>query len=195
MGLESREGSTRTFPCSIVATLIGDSGAVPTYNSGTMSKAVVVLGTFHQLQGLTYHWTKPDLFYDQVLARIIQDFGIDYIFEEACGFTPTTASRMAGTVLGYRDVDPGNRPASGEDYLREGPSSVAREEFVAEHEDRERRWLGILRGQKFNRGLVICGSGHLLSFSSRLQSPEFTLLKAFEYAPHDKICTRVHQTA
>src|SRR5665213_1521561 len=147
-----------------------------------MSKLVIVLGTLHQLQGPTFTGYTNDPSYSMLVQNLIDSEKIDFVFEEASGRVPSIAGKLAEPLGSHRylDIDP---PRSerfkydiAEDTEHCGPIDVFEspetycELVVDEHRKREELWLERLRKKEFERGLVICGIGHGLSFAFRLQS-------------------------
>lgn len=163
-----------------------------------MAKSLVILGTFHEVQGLPgYPGSVQDPFYeDVVLADLIAYGEIDYIFEEASGYKPSIAAGLAKPPIRYLDIDPSpdERPKLGVGLTknsipyRHDLVSCAWDIYIEAHFKRETVWLSKLETEHFEKGLVICGINHLLSFSFRLQSSAFTMKKIVEYTPRAKVC-------
>lgn len=74
-----------------------------------MDRHIVVLGTDHALQGAEKVSCKKkiaDPTYGVLVEKLIKDLSIEYVFEEASGLGPTTASALKRPGLKYADVDP-----------------------------------------------------------------------------------------
>jgi hypothetical protein len=74
-----------------------------------MDRRMVVLGTDHALQGAQKTPREKkinDPTYRILVEKLIKDYSLDCIFEEASGCGPTTASGFEGPGLRYCDVDP-----------------------------------------------------------------------------------------
>src|SRR5438034_6760629 len=55
------------------------------------------------------------------------------------------------------------------------------------------RSLERMKGQAFNKALMICGIAHMLSFAFRLQDARFEV-KAIDYLPRDRKSTRLNSS-
>ncbi|MGH9692407.1 MAG: hypothetical protein ACRD4C_15235 [Candidatus Acidiferrales bacterium] len=164
-----------------------------------MSKSVVVLGTLHQLQGDKFTGYTNDPSYSMLVQNLIDSEKIDFVFEEASGRVPSIAGKLAepwGSPR-YLDIDPPRTERSkygiAEDtedcspiHVFDSPETYC-ELIVDEHRKREELWLRRLRETEFERGLVICGIGHGLSFAFRLQSAGLPV-KLFHYMPNHLVC-------
>ncbi len=169
-----------------------------------MGQSVIVLGTFHQLQGVNFTGYVDDPSYKDLLESLIQSENIDFIFEESGGRGPSIAEGLARKIGAncYQDIDPprAERPKYGISEvttvsepinLWNRPPDFYSEERVDEHHKREELWVNRLKEKDFDNGLAICGLAHCLSFGFRLQSAGYSV-RAFNYVPHHKICTRTH---
>jgi hypothetical protein len=156
---------------------------------------MVVLGTDHALQGLE-KLPAPrkidDPTYKVLVEKLIRDFYVDHIFEEATSFGPSTASNLQGTCLGYLDVDPpeteyhlyGIPPSLPiEDYpiyeprdpRKPKPEPYATQKNVATVLGRERVWIERIASASFTSGLLICGAAHTFSIALRLGASGFSV--------------------
>lgn len=165
-----------------------------------MSGFVTVLGTYHELQGSK---KRPgninDSLYVDLITDLIHDQTIDFIFEEATGLGPTTAEDLSAKLVGpnrYLDLDPPTRkrlifgipPETNKSVMLGTPMSNpphvgwANWQPIRTHEAREKLWLERMKGQAFNKALMICGIAHMLSFAFRLQDARFEV-KAIDYLP------------
>ncbi len=143
-----------------------------------------MLGTSHRPTGVdrgTMNIDDPN--YLLLVQQLVIEKAADFIFEEATGFGPTTAERLALAHLGpkhYLDVDPprnmgqefGISTDTGEPYSIGPPPDLdfANWEFVEVHRVRETNWLQKIKDQEFKKALMICGIVHMLSFAFRPQS-------------------------
>jgi len=132
---------------------------------------IVVLGVHHALQG-GVNVPEPlkidDPTYGRFVTQLINEFSLDYIFEEASGLGPTTASKLQRPGLGYSDVDP-----SGPERIRlEMPSGLSE---VQEALWREAFWVRTIANTSFKNGLMICGVGHTLGVAARLEGCGFSV--------------------
>jgi hypothetical protein len=164
-----------------------------------MNKCVIVLGTLHQLQGDKFSGYSNDPSYGMLVQNVIESEKLDFVFEEASGHVPSIAEVLARS-LGpnrYLDIDPSQverpRYQIAEDTEHCQPVDVFEspecycEQMLDEHQKREQLWLRRLEEQDFERGLMICGIGHGLSFSFRLQSAGFSV-KSLHYMPNHMVC-------
>jgi len=155
-----------------------------------MIRSIVILATIHEVQGLPgYLFAVEDPIYKTKIECIIRDCQIDFIFEEASGYNPTTANRSAIAILGkasYFDLDVDR------DLITDlTPICDLKTLRVAEHLKRERRWIEHVEGEVFERALLICGVGHSLSVASRLTAAGFNV-QLCQYLPYDLLCKRAH---
>jgi hypothetical protein len=157
-----------------------------------MGRKVVVLGTDHRLQGLEKLSASrkiDDPTYGVLVEKLIRDFSIDYIFEEATTRGPSTASKLQRPCLGYLDVDPPGpeyhlhgipRPLI-EDYAiydsadtdMPKPEPYATQKKLATVLGRERVWIERINSTTFTNGLLICGAAHTFSIARCLNASEF----------------------
>jgi hypothetical protein len=164
-----------------------------------MGKCMVVLAVPHQLQGRGFTGHIPDPTYSDLIEDWIAK-GVDFIFEEAAGQTPSVASEIAESMLGagyYMDVDPSPderdahgiaRAAGGGEWLDPG-NSLDKYEFGILEEQRKREvlWTKRILAQPFGKGLAICGLCHGLSLAFRLSDTGITVEKSYSYIPYHKI--------
>jgi len=171
-----------------------------------MSRSIQVLSVLHQLQGPQFEGYVKDRSYELLVKRLIGE--VDFVFEEAGG-RQSFAQDFANEVLEsghYLDVDPplgerqqyGIAEKTGEDFPID-PSQLCSDvtpdichcAFVNEHRKREELWLQKIQSQVFEKGLLICGISHGLSFAFRLQSAGFNEVELYSYIPYNKLCTHV----
>jgi hypothetical protein len=164
-----------------------------------MSASVIMLGTYHELQGSEKrHGNVNDPLYAELVQYLIEDERIDFVFEEATDLGPTTAERLAAKLLGagrYLDVDPSTQqresfgiPAeTNTPFLIGNPpdAGFANWQPIKMHEAREKLWLQRLSGRTFTKALMICGFAHMMSFAFRLQQDNFGV-KMVDYIPRLK---------
>jgi hypothetical protein len=160
-----------------------------------MNPRVTVLATLHVLQGAEKRvGNVHDPMYVILLEKLMVSEGVDFIFEEASGLGPTIAEKLALERLPfghYVDIDPARNermdfgiPAnSSEPNMIGAPPSAAfaNWQILDVHAKREDLWLQRIKQRRFESALVICGLVHLLSFSFRLQSANFSV-QAINYA-------------
>jgi hypothetical protein len=151
------------------------------------------------IQNLPKSVADPD--YKDLVEQLICAHQVDFIFEEASGLGPTTAQGLAQS-LGpnrYLDIDPHREERNKFGIAQETDSpqlidpadpsksrEVARWVSVGEHDKREELWLSTIKEHGFQKGLVICGFFHTLSFALRLRSAGFET-EACYYMPHHKL--------
>ncbi len=160
-----------------------------------VGRKMVVLGTDHALQGvekLDKSKKIDDPTFGVLLEKLVTDFSLDYIFEEASGLGPTTASKLQRFGLGYLDVDPpGNeRQRYGippglpietfviydiNDPRRPEPELYATKKEAATERGRESVWLEKINKTSFTNGLLICGAAHTFSLASLLFASSFSV--------------------
>lgn len=161
---------------------------------------VTVLGTYHELQGSEKRRGNiNDSLYEDLVTDLIQDQTIDFVFEEATGLGPTAAEHLTAKLVGanrYLDLDPptqqrhifGIPPETNQPLMLGNPMSDppnvgwANWQPIRMNEAREKLWLERMKGQTFNKALMICGIAHMLSFAFRLQHADFEV-KAIHYLP------------
>jgi hypothetical protein len=158
-----------------------------------MIRYVVLLATLHEFQGLAKY---PDSVEDPDYARGIESLllsrRVDFIFEEAAELGPSIAEDRSNQILGsdhYLDIDSGRakpNPLGGSRPIC-GFSSIS----ISESQTRENEWLKKVNAQGFNKGLVICGTGHSLSFGFMLQAAGFGV-EICEHLPYERLCKREH---
>lgn len=164
-----------------------------------------VLAVPHQLQGPCFEGYVQDPSYERLVNRLVRQ--ADFVFEEAAGRLPSVAQTSTGKILGsghYLDVDlpPGQRQQygiaekTGKDFPID-PSQLCSDVtpdigdcvFVNEHRKREELWLQKIQSQVFEKGLMVCGTSHGLSFAFRLQCAGFSEVILYSYIPYNKLCT------
>src|SRR5271166_3068178 len=160
-----------------------------------MDRRIVVLGTDHALQGSQ---NTPDdkkindPTYQVLVEKLIKDYDVDCIFEEASGCGSTTASELKRTGLEYFDVDP-QGPERKSHGIPEGlpiesyaiyeindPHTPKSEPFATQKKldtelGRERVWVERINKQQFKNGLMICGAAHTFSVARRLVDSGFSV--------------------
>jgi hypothetical protein len=160
-----------------------------------VGRKMVVLGTDHALQGvekLDESKKIDDPTYGVLVEKLVTDFSLDWIFEEASGLGPTTASKLERPGLGYLDVDPpvneyhlyGIPPGLRFDtyviYDSNDPrmpklEPYAAQKIVATVFGRERVWIERINKASFTNGLLICGAAHTFSVALRLDVAGFSV--------------------
>jgi hypothetical protein len=160
-----------------------------------MDRHLVVLGTDHALQGsenIPVDKKINDPTYRVLVEKLIKDYYVDCIFEEASGCGPTTASKVKRTGVEYFDVDPPGpeRKSNGipEGLLIENyaiyeinaPHRPRTEPFATQKKldtelGRERVWVERIHKQHFKNGLMICGAAHTFSVARRLVDSGFSV--------------------
>jgi hypothetical protein len=165
-----------------------------------MSGRMVVLGTDHGLQGSLDKNTINDPSYTVLIEKLIECFSLDYIFEEASGRGPTTASKLQRAGLGYLDVDPPGpeRHKYGiprglpcecfifyeiRDPKRPNPEPTATIKSLNEVLAREKYWVTQISATKFASGLIICGCAHTFSVAAGLKTAGLTIEDVLIYMP------------
>jgi hypothetical protein len=177
--------------------LLSPAMGEPSVSEGAngMNRRVTLLATLHELQGAEKRpGNVDDPMYAKLLKQLIIGEGIDFVFEEASGWGPTTAEKLSLGMLGpnrYVDVDPPREerakfgiPADSNDsYMIGSPPKVAFAswQFHEVQARREEFWIQELTRQEFESGLMVCGLAHGLSFAFRLHAANFSV-KALEYA-------------
>jgi len=163
-----------------------------------MSRKVVLLGTYHQLQGTNFSGYVENPSYTKVVSDLIRFDKVDFIFEECSGHGPSIAENLAAQ-LGpgrYLDIDPcrAERTKLGipEEVEHCDPvdpmesSDVLCEQDLNGHRLREELWMQRISAEDFKVGLAICGIAHLLSLGFRLQKSGFEA-KVVQHKPSGKI--------
>lgn len=160
-----------------------------------MDRHIAVLGTDHALQGaekVSFKKKINDPTYGVLLEKLIRDYAIECIFEEASDLGPTTASSLERAGLKYLDVDPPgpDRQLHGipeglpfeayviyeiNDRRRPNPELFATQKSVDTEFAREKVWVERIKGESFTSGLMICGSSHTFSVASRLADCGFSV--------------------
>jgi len=154
---------------------------------------LIIFGTYHDVQGLSkFRRNVIDPDYKTNVESLMKEHHVDFIFEEACGFGPSTASELS---VGYVDIDsettdqalsrfsedsesvflPKNLGASS---LRLSPTKLG----LTVQNWRESCWVKKIKTQQFKTGLLICGVAHSLSIAFRLQAEGFGV-EAYCYEP------------
>ena len=169
-----------------------------------MAQTIIVLGTFHQLQGPKFIGYVDDPSYRELVEVLIKTNSVDFIFEEASGRGPSIAEELA-KCLGtdrYQDVDPSRDERNKHGIALEteisipidlwsNPPEFYSEQKIQEHQKRENLWITRLQERSFTAGLMICGIAHCLSLSFMLQRFGYAVT-TFNYIPHHKVCPRAH---
>src|SRR5438105_2916726 len=166
-----------------------------------MSARIAVFGTCHDVQGAEKRRGRrlDDAQYRAMLDRLLH--GRDFVFEEATGLGPSTASKMAEARLGpnrYLDVDPAveHRSAFGIARVTGYPNAIdpsdAETDFVCTElvepqGVRENLWVGTIAERDFENALLICGFVHTLSISFKLYAAGYTV-EAHHYVPWHPYC-------
>src|SRR5260370_29938965 len=160
-----------------------------------MERHIVVLGTDYALQGAekaSFEKKINDPTYGVLLEKLIRDYAIERIFEEASGLGLTTDSSLERPGLKYLDVDPPgpDRKSQGiteglpiEDYeiyeinypRRPSPEPYATLKKVDTEFAREKVWVERIKQESFASGLMICGCAHTFSVASRLEDSGFSV--------------------
>lgn len=160
-----------------------------------MGRHIVVLGTDHALQGAEKVSCKKkitDETYGVLVEKLIKDFSIEYVFEEASDLGPTTASRLKRPGLEYLDVDPSgpDRRSHGipdglpfegyviyeiDDRRKPSPEPLATQKKVETEFAREKLWVERIKKESFTNGMMICGCSHSFGVASRLAAAGFTV--------------------
>ncbi len=160
-----------------------------------MNRRVTILATLHELQGAEKrHGNRSDPMYSALIDQLMIAEGIDFVFEEASGWGPTIAEKLAFDKLGpkrYLDVDPGRDERekfgiprdSNDSYMIGSPptAAFASWQFHEVHAMREEHWIQQLTNQEFKSALMVCGLAHLLSFAFRLHAANFSV-RSLDYA-------------
>jgi hypothetical protein len=168
-----------------------------------MSQTIQLIAVPHQLQGPKFNGYVEDTTYSDWVENFIEA-GVDFVFEEASGRGPSIAEQHANSILKpghYMDVDPPanerRRYGLAEVSATGGPidpvhsSDVYESPYVGEQIKREELWQKRIESEKFEKGLVICGLAHSLSFAFRLHGAGMSVTVS-TYIPHGKLCTRRH---
>ncbi len=170
-------------------------------------RSIRVLGVPHRLQGPGFR----DYVADPSYRHWVEDYmraGVDIVFEEAAGRKPSIVADLASDLsanskpIRYVDIDPAENerrkygittesangapvdPLDSDDFY-ESP-------YISENINRENLWLKRILEEQFEKGLVVCGLAHTLSFAYRLHAAEINVVEACTYIPHGKLCKRQH---
>ena len=172
---------------------------------------IAVFGTSHRLQGAVNSknkaWNVNDPSYSDLLAILFRDEEPDFVFEEAAGSGPTTASCKTEAELGqgkYLDIDPSREQReslgldadSGENFnvnpMGDGQShDTASWAKIEQHRKREALWVSKIQSTKFTSAILIVGMNHLLSLAYTLEDLGYEV-KALGYMPDHKLCILQH---
>jgi hypothetical protein len=171
-------------------------------NFTSATRRIVILGIPHALQGPGFSSFVDDPSYRTLVESLIRD-DVDFVFEEAAGRGPSIAERLANSLIGpgcYLDFDPGRteRPRYGIDIdiatsfpiAPFDSSDTCESSFVDAQGKREQLWLQRVQAGRFEKGLVICGVTHSLSFAFGLRSAGISVPESLSYIPHNKLCDR-----
>jgi hypothetical protein len=169
-------------------------------------RLIVVLGVNHRLQGIpNREGNVEDPAYSALLKRLIAQFSLDYLFEEATELGPSTAQVLAAKYakLTYLDIDPHprNRAKFGLQKDTGHPSDIfwqpwdshlpvcgeVCEEYLDAQIPREHHWVSAINKTRFTNAVVVCGFLHTLSLAERLKSSGITTVKALAYMPYQKL--------
>jgi hypothetical protein len=160
-----------------------------------MDRHIVVLGTDHSLQGVEKAPPNKkinDPTYRVLVEKLIRDYVIECIFEEASGNGATTASVLQSPGLRYFAVDPAgpDRKSLGipDGLLFEGysiyeindprmpsPEPLATQKKADTEFAREKVWVERIARENFTSGLMICGCAHTFSLAFRLVDSGFSV--------------------
>ncbi len=163
-----------------------------------MSRKVIVLGTYHQLQGTKFTGYVENPTYTKAVSDLIRFDKVDFIFEECSGHGPSIAEDLAAEPgsIRYLDIDPcrAERTKFGipEDVQDCGPvdhfgsSDALCEQDLNGHRLREELWMKRISAEDFKVGLAICGMAHGLSIGFKLQDGGFEV-KVVQYVLGGKI--------
>jgi hypothetical protein len=168
---------------------------------GFVNKSAIVLGVPHQIQGPGFQSYVEDQSYPIVVKALMHE--VDFVFEEAAGHGPSIAQQLAASRQAqYLDIDPpgDQRPLFGIERIVGGgwpvdpvhSAAVCECSKVEEQRKREELWLHSILSKPFQKGLVIVGLAHNLSFSFRLMANGVTVEKSHQYIPYDTLCTGSH---
>jgi hypothetical protein len=159
-----------------------------------MTRSVVLLATLHEFQGLARHpdSVNNDPSYASGVESFIRSGRADFVFEEAAGLGPSIAEQCANLILGpghYLDMDSGRDKSN----LLGGPKPICgfTSISVGLSKAREDAWFQRVNAQGFEKGLIICGAAHSLSFGFRLQSAGISF-ELCQHLPYEKMCKRLH---
>ncbi len=155
-----------------------------------MNRSVLLLATHHKFQGPRFCGFVEDPSYKILIEMCVRVRRIDFVFEEAGKRGPSIAEECTNSLLGpghYLNIEPpGNalrKYGIAEDietetghWIDDHDKSLGKYvcQNVDAHKSREVRWLQRIDAQPFEKGLVICGVGHSLSFAFRLQTAGFS---------------------
>ena len=169
---------------------------------------VAIFGTSHRLQGaINGRMNVDDPSYSDLLTMLFREEKPDFVFEEAAGLGPTTASHKTEGELGhgkYLDIDPsreeresaGLKMESGENFnvnpMGDGQGNdTASWQKIDQQRKREALWLSKIQSTPFTSAILICGMNHLLSLAYTLEDLGYEV-KALAYMPEHKLCVLRH---
>jgi hypothetical protein len=169
-----------------------------------MDRTMFVLGTGHAVQGAEKKKEQiEDPTYHLVIERLIVDYSLDFIFEEASEQGPTTAEKLARLHhLDYLDVDPseGHREQYGLakytgrhfDICQQGEINAPnpndlQEIYLGSQLKREKHWIEQINKASFDSALIICGYGHTFTVARDLETVGFNDPMVLTYMPRVKI--------
>jgi len=157
-------------------------------------KKLIIFGTYHQVQGVLgvedfKNINDPD--YRTLLEELMELHKVDFIFEEASGYGPSSASEMISGGS-YVDIDSETTPRFSEppETMFRPKTKVQETAFKLGLEAqnwRESRWVERIKTQQFESGLLICGRTHSLSVAFRLQAEGFQV-HVYTYEPILRLC-------
>lgn len=175
-----------------------------------MSGHLIVLGTNHLLQGARKAPKSIiDPEYRAYISSVIDGEDMDFVLEEGSDLGPTIAEGIANGKLGsghYLDIDPSvemrkalDIGSAAHSHCWNPTANVEVYDYwveltISEQAKREVFWLQTIQGQGFRRAMLICGHGHVLSMSFRLEGAGYSV-EARAYYPEHRLCERKHVTA
>jgi|SRR6185437_10422361 len=151
------------------------------------SQGMIVVAVPHKVQGPQFGGYTENTKYAELLKQLL--FDVDFIFEEASGRGPSIAKNLTaeGWAKGhYLDVDPPSDQRShyGLSTTSFNPCHTTAWwscQLIEEHKNREKLWLKQIKEQAFQRGLMICGLLHGLSFAFRLEADCFSDVQLYDF--------------
>jgi hypothetical protein len=175
-----------------------------------MDPFTYVLGTSHALQGATKRTDNiDDPTYALVIKKLILEYSVDFIFEEASEQGPTTAEALAGAYqIEYVDMDlnEDHREQHGLPMYTARNFEICRasephaprhedlvEEYVSNQLKREQYWIDQIKRRVFKGALVICGYLHSFSVAHGLIAAGFSPM-VLTYIPRIKLARACIET-
>lgn len=164
-----------------------------------MAKTITVFSTPHPLQGSGFAGYVDDPHYADLIDDLLS-MGVDFVFEEAGGRKPSIAEGLVESFLGlghYMDVDPPphERHEHGIVSRAKARPNLLGCEYAAVEEQRQREevWMKRIADQPFDKGLMICGLCHCLSFAFQLVAAGINVAGVHSYMPYSKLCNLQHK--